>query len=83
MLKKHERSTHIAYLNIFISDTRVIMEEKYDHHKQQEEQMPRLSASDEDILRMTLGRRRRIDPDVDSEWQAFREKNMPLEAAPQ
>ena len=83
MLKKHERSTHIAYLNIFISDTRVIMEEKYDHHKQQEEQIPRLSASDEDILRMTLGRRRRIDPDVDNEWQAFREKNMPFEVAPQ
>ena len=49
------------------------MEENRDLTPQTDGQSPMPLASEEYAVRMALGRCKRVEPDVDSEWQAFRQ----------
>ena len=64
------------------SETTIIMEENHDLTPQTEGQSPMPSASEEDAVRMALGRCKRVEPDVDSEWQAFRQTIAVPESTP-
>lgn len=58
------------------------MEENRDLTPQTDGQSPMPSASEEYAVRMALGRCKRVEPDVDSEWQAFRQTIATPEPAP-